>query len=388
MSVNFDLPESSILLRDTIRDFAKEKLEPVALENDENQTLPLDEISELAEMGMFGVTIDPDYGGAGMQTIDYVLILEEIARVDPAVCLAIAAHNSLACGHIALFGTEEQKNSYLTPLASGEYFGSWGLSEPGSGSDAAGLITMAEKHGDQFIINGSKNFITNGSHAKVMVVLAKTDKNAPGSRGVSAFIVKTDTPGYSVAKKENKLGMRASDTVQISFEDVAIPAENLLGNPGEGFKQAMKVLDGGRISIAALALGLAEGCYDTVIRYVQERSAFGKKLSEFQATQFKLADMHSEIEAARLLTYKAATLKDSGKEYTLDSATAKYYASEVCVRVASEAVQMLGGYGFIKEYPVERFFRDSRLTTIGEGTSEIQKIVIARQLLKMHGIDN
>lgn len=385
--MDFTLPEETRMLKETVRDFAVNRIEPVALENDENQTLPMDIIGELAEMGILGVNIDPEYDGAGMSAVDYAIILEEIARVDPGLCLAVAAHNSLACGHINFFGNEEQKKKYLPPLARGEYLGCWGLSEPGSGSDAAGMLTTAELKDDHYVINGSKNFITNGSHAKTMVLLAVTDKSAPGSRGVSAFIVETDTPGFSVAKKENKLGMRASDTVQIAFEDVKVPKENLLGNEGEGFKQAMKVLDGGRISIAALANGLSQGCFDTVIKYVQEREAFGNKLSEFQATQFKLADMASEIEAGRLLTLKAATMKDNGQRFTMESAMAKYYTSEVCVRASSEAVQMLGGYGFIKEYPVERFFRDSRLTTIGEGTSEIQKIVIARELLKLHAID-
>lgn len=386
--MNFNLPEETVLIQETIRDFANEKLAPVALKNDEEQLLPLEIIAELGEMGVLGVSIDPDYEGAGMGTHDYVVILEEIARVDPGVCLAIAAHNSLACGHINYFGTEEQKKTWLPDLASGRFLGCWGLSEPGSGSDAAGMLTTAEDKGDHYIVNGSKNFITNGSHAKTMVALVVTDKSAPGSRGVSAMVVDTSSDGFSVAKKENKLGMRASDTVQIAFEDVKVPKENLLGSEGEGFKQAMKVLDGGRISIAALAVGLAQGCFDVVIKYVQEREAFGKKLSGFQATQFKLADMQAEIEAARLLTHKAASMKDDGVKFTMEAAVAKYYASEVCVRVSSEAVQMLGGYGFIKEYPVERFFRDSRLTTIGEGTSEIQKLVIARELLKLHSIDD
>jgi alkylation response protein AidB-like acyl-CoA dehydrogenase len=317
-----------------------------------------------------------------MSTLDYAVLIEEIARVDPAVALTVAAHNSLAVGHINLFGTEEQKKTYLVPLAEGQHLGCWGLSEPGSGSDAAGLISRAEDKGDHYLLNGSKNFITNGSHARTMVVITKTDMAAESHRGVSALIVDADSEGFTVAKKENKLGMRASDTVQIAFEDVRVPKSNLLGKECEGFKQAMKVLDGGRISIAALGVGLAQGSFEHSMRYSQERNAFGRPIAKFQATQFKLADMGTEIEAARLLTYKSAVLKDEGKPYTKESAMAKYFAGEVAVRASSEAVQIFGGYGFVKEYPVERYFRDSRLCTIGEGTSEIQKIVIARELFK------
>lgn len=381
--MNFEIPESTQLLRRTIREYAETHLAPIALENDENQHLPMSQIKEMAEMGLLGAIVPAEYGGAGMSALDYSVIIEEIARIDPGVCLAVAAHNSLACNHISLFGTEEQKRQYLVPLAEGRHLGCWGLSEPGSGSDAAGMLTFAERQGDHYLLNGSKNFITNGSHARVMVVLAKTDRAAAGAHGVSAFIVDTDTPGFSVAKKENKLGMRASDTVQIALEDVRIPVANLIGVEGEGFKQAMKVLDGGRISIAALSLGLAQGSYENSVRYAQERIAFGKPLSAFQATQFKLADMAVEIEAARLLTYRAAWLKDLGRATTMESAMAKYFAGEAAVRISSEAVQIFGGYGFVKDYPVERFFRDSRLCTIGEGTSEIQKIIIARELLKL-----
>lgn len=382
--MNFELSDETVILQQTIRDFVREKLEPIALECDEKQKLPLNVIEEMAEMGILGTIIDPEYGGAGMSYIEYVVILEEIARIDPAVALAVAAHNSLASNHINLFGTEEQKKKYLVPLAEGEYLGCWGLSEPGSGSDAAGLLAYAEDKGDHYLLNGTKNFITNGSHAKTMVGLVKTDREAPGATGVSAFIIEADWPGYSVAKKENKLGMRASDTVQIAYEDLKVPKENLLGNEGEGFKQAMQVLDGGRISIAALSVGLARGSYDNCVKYTQERQAFGRLLAKFQATQFKLADMVTEIDAARLLTYRAASLKDDGKKTTMESAMAKYYASEIAVRIASEAVQVFGGYGFVKDYPVERLFRDSRLCTIGEGTSEIQKIVIARELMKQY----
>jgi alkylation response protein AidB-like acyl-CoA dehydrogenase len=382
--VNFDLPDETKILQQTIRDFAKDKIEPIAPECDENQQLPLDVIEEMADMGILGTNVDPKYGGAGLSTLDYVVVIEELARIDPAISLAIAAHNSLAVGHIELFGSEEQKQKYLIPLAEGKYLGCWGLSEPGSGSDAAALLTYAEDRGDHYILNGSKNFITNGANAKTMVSLVKTDRDAPGAKGVSAFILESNWEGYTVAKKENKLGMRASDTVQITYEDLVVPKENLLGHEGEGFKQAMVVLDGGRISIAALGLGLARGCLDHCIEYSQERVAFGKPIARFQATQFKLADMASEIEAARLLTYRAAWLKDNGLPYTMDAAMAKYLAGEIAVRISSEAVQIFGGYGMIKEYPVERFFRDSRLCTIGEGTSEIQKIVIARELIKRY----
>lgn len=383
--MNFELPESTQLLRSTIRDYAETNLAPLALENDENQQLPMKKIAEMAEMGILGAVVAAEYGGAGMSALDYTVIIEEIARIDPGVALAIAAHNSLACNHIYLFGTEELKQKFLAPLAEGRHLGCWGLSEPGSGSDAAAMLTVAERRDDHYLLNGTKNFITNGSHAGVMVVLAKTDRSATGSHGVSAFIVETDRPGFSVTKKENKLGMRASDTVQIAFEDVKIPLTQLLGKEGEGFKQAMKVLDGGRISIAALSLGLAQGSYENSVRYAQQRIAFGKPLSGFQATQFKLAEMAVEIEAARLLTYRAAWMKDQGLTTTMESAMAKYFAGEAAVRISSEAVQIFGGYGFVKDYPVERFFRDSRLCTIGEGTSEIQKIIIARELLRQFG---
>ena len=385
--MKFELPEETKILQRTIHDFVREKLEPIALECDEKQQLPMNVIAEMAEMGILGAIIDPDYGGAGMSYIDYCVILEEIARIDPAVALAVAAHNSLAANHLNLFGSEEQKKKYLAPLAEGEYLGCWGLSEPGSGSDAASMLSYAAEEGDHYVLNGSKNFITNGSHAKTMVALVKTDREAPGSRGISSFVIETDSPGFTVAKKENKLGMRASDTVQIAFEELKVPRENLIGGESTGFKQAMKVLDGGRISIAALALGLAQGSFDHCVKYSQERQAFGKTIVKFQATQFKLADMATEIEAARLLTYKAASIKDQGGNTTMESAMAKYFAGETAVKIASEAVQIFGGYGMIKEYPVERLFRDSRLCTIGEGTSEIQKIVIARELMKIYSLD-
>jgi alkylation response protein AidB-like acyl-CoA dehydrogenase len=380
--VNFELPEETRILKDTIREFALEKIEPIARECDEQQKLPLEVIKQLGEMGAMGAAIDPQYGGAGMTTLDYAVIVEELARVDPSIALTIAAHNSLCTDHINFFGTEEQKRKYLLPLASGRMLGAWGLTEPGSGSDAAGMLTYAEDKGDHYLVNGSKTFITNGTHAGVFVLVCITDKQAPGTHGISAMIVEPGYKGYSIAKKEDKLGMRASDTVQIALEDCRVPKENLLGKEGEGFKQSMKILDGGRISIAALGVGLAQGTLDHCLRYTQERKQFGQALAEFEATQFKLADMATQIEAARMLTYRAAWLKDQGRSTNLESAMAKYYAGEICVRISSEGVQIYGGYGFIKEFPIERYFRDSRLCTIGEGTSEIQKMVIARQLLR------
>jgi len=380
--VNFELPEETRILKDMMREFALDQIEPIAPECDAEQKLPMDVVKQLGELGAMGATIDPEYGGAGMTTLDYAVIIEELSRVDPSVGLTIAAHNSLCADHINFFGTKEQKIKYLEPLASGRMLGAWGLTEPGSGSDAAGMLTFAEDKGDHYLVNGTKTFITNGTHAGVFVMMCITDKEAPGTRGISTLIVEPGYEGYSIAKKEDKLGMRASDTVQIALEDCRVPKENLLGNEGDGFKQAMKILDGGRISIAALAVGLAQGSFDHCISYTQERKQFGKTLAQFQATQFKLADMATEIEAARLLTYRAAYLKDQGRSTNLESAMAKLYAGEICVRISSEAVQIFGGYGFIKEFPVERFFRDSRLCTIGEGTSEIQKMVIARQLLR------
>lgn len=380
--MNFELPEETRILKETIRQFAEERIAPVSHECDEKQELPLDIIKQLAEMGVLGVFVDPEFGGAGMTYLDYAVIIEELARVDPAIALVVAAHNSLATNHVNLFSNEEQKRRYLVPLAKGEYLGAWGLTEPGSGSDAAGMTTFAEDKGDHYLVNGCKTFITNGAHAGVFVMTCITDKKAPGTKGISALIVEPGYPGYSVARKENKLGMRASDTVQIALEDCRVPKENLLGNAGEGFKQAMRILDGGRISIAALGVGLAQGAFEACIKYSQERQQFGKPLAAFQATQFKLADMAMDIEASRMLTYRATWLEDHHQKVTKESAMAKYFAGEVCCRVSSEAVQIFGGYGFTKEYPVERFFRDSRLCTIGEGTSEIQKMVIARELLR------
>jgi alkylation response protein AidB-like acyl-CoA dehydrogenase len=328
-----------------------------------------------------GVLFPEEYGGAGMGYVEYATIIEEFARVDPSIALAIAAHNSLGSGHIYIAGNEQQKQKYLAPLARGDHFAAWGLTEPSSGSDASSMRTTAVRRDGGWVINGSKNFITNATFAETTVALAISDRTA-GTHGISAFIIERGTPGFQVAKKENKLGMRASDTAALVFDDCFVPDENLIGEPGQGFIQAMKVLDGGRISIAALAVGIAQGAYEAALRYAKERHQFGRPIAEFQAIQFKLADMATEIEAARLLTYQAAYLKQKGRVTTRESSMAKLYASEVAVRAAEEGVQIHGGYGFIKDYPAEKFWRDSKLCTIGEGTSEVQRVVIARQILR------
>lgn len=376
--MNFSISQDRILLKDTIEKFAHEKILPLVEECDEKQELPLEVIRELGEMGLLGILIEPEFSGAGMSYLDYIIILEELARVDPSIALVIAAHNSLATKHIRKFGNKQQKEKYLPLLTCGENLSCWGLTEPGSGSDAAALTAYAEDKGDHYLLNGTKAFITSGFHATTMVSLVKTDKKASGVRGVSALIIDTDSPGFTVAKKENKLGVRASDTVQIVFEDVIVPKENLLGKEGEGFYQAMDILDGGRISIAALAVGLAQGAFDHCLDYTHERHAFGKPLIGFQGTQFKIADIATEIDAARLLTQRAAWIKDQGRPAVRESAMAKLFAGEASVRISSEAVQIFGGYGYVKEYGVEKFMRDARMCTIGEGTSEIMKIVISR----------
>jgi alkylation response protein AidB-like acyl-CoA dehydrogenase len=381
--VDFLISEDRVILKDSIRKYAIDRIKPLVEECDESQELPLDIIRELGEMGLLGILIEPEFGGAGMKYQDYIIILEELARIDPAISLVIAAHNSLAVKHIRKFGSEEQKQKFLEPLVSGDHLGCWGLTEPGSGSDAAALTAFAEDKGDHYLLNGTKAFITSGSHAKTMVSLVKTDKEAKGVRGVSALIIEADSPGFSVAKKENKLGVRASDTVQIAFQDVEVPKDNLIGKEGEGFYQAMNILDGGRISIAALAVGLAQGAMDLCLQYVQERIAFGKPIIGHQGIQFKIADIATDIDAARLLTQRAAWIKDQKRQADRESAMAKYFAGEAAVRISSEAVQIFGGYGFVKEYGVEKFMRDARLTTIGEGTSEIMKIVISRTFFDM-----
>ncbi|HSE98276.1 MAG TPA: acyl-CoA dehydrogenase [Blastocatellia bacterium] len=379
--MEFELNEEQQQIKQTIREFAEAELRPHVQEWDESQHFPIELRPKFAELGIMGVLFPEEYGGAGMGYIEYATIIEELARVDPSIGLAIAAHNSLCAAHVFIGGNEEQKKKYLTPLARGEHFGAWGLTEPSSGSDASSMRTTAVRRNGGWVLNGSKNFITNATFAGTTVALAITDRTA-GTHGISAFIIERGTKGFSIAKKENKLGMRASDTAALVFDDCFLPDSNLVGEPGQGFIQAMKVLDGGRISIAALAVGIAQGAYEAALRYVKERHQFGRPIAEFQAIQFKLADMATEIEAARLLTYQAAALKNRGKVTTKESSMAKLFASEVAVRVSEESVQIHGGYGYIKDYPAEKYWRDSKLCTIGEGTSEIQRVVIARQILR------
>src|SRR5271155_5660187 len=352
------------------------------MEWDEVSKFPSELIPKLAEMGFLGVIFPEKYGGAGMGYAEYAIIIEELSRVDGSIGIIVAAHNSLCTNHIYKFGSEEQKKKYVTPLAQGKKLGCWSLTEPEAGSDAGGTRTTAVKKDGGWVINGSKTFTTNGHYADVCVGMAVTDASKK-SHGISAFIVEKGTPGFRPGKKENKLGLRASDTSELIFEDCEIPAENLLGAEGEGFLDAMRVLDGGRISIAALALGIGRGALDAALKYVKERRQFGKAIAEFQGIQWKLADMATELDAARLLTQRAAVLKDAGRKVTRESSMAKLYASEVAVRICDEAVQLHGGYGFIKDYPAEKFYRDVKLCTIGEGTSEIQRMVIAREILKV-----
>jgi alkylation response protein AidB-like acyl-CoA dehydrogenase len=378
----FVLTEDQEALRKEIRQFAAREIAPHVSEWDEKSEFPAAVVKKLGAMGLLGVIFPPEYGGAGMGYVDYVLAIEELSAVDGSVGIIVAAHNSLGTNHIFLAGNEAQKRKYVPKLASGEWLGAWGLTEPGSGSDAGGARTTAVRKGDSWVLNGSKTFITNGSYADTAVVIAVTDKSK-GTHGLSAFVVEKGTKGFRPGKKENKLGLRASDTSELIFEDCEIPAENLLGVEGEGFVDSMRVLDGGRISIAALSLGIARGALDAATKYVKERRQFGKAIAEFQGIQWKLADMATELDAARLLTQRAAVLKDSGRTVTRESAMAKLFASEVAVRICNEAVQLFGGYGFIKDYPAEKFYRDVKLCTIGEGTSEIQRMVIARELLKV-----
>jgi alkylation response protein AidB-like acyl-CoA dehydrogenase len=379
----FVLTEQQEHLRREIREFAAREMAPHVAAWDEASEFPLATVKMLGEMGLLGVIFPSEYGGAGLGYVDYVLAIEELSAVDGSIGLTVAAHNSLGANHIFLAGTEGQKKKYLLPLASGASLAAWALTEPGSGSDASNARTTAMKHGDRYMLNGNKTFITNGRYADVAVVIAVTDKSK-GTHGLSAFVVEKGTKGFRAGKKENKLGLRASDTSELIFEDCEIPEENLLGTEGEGFIDAMRVLDGGRISIAALALGIARGALDATLKYVKERRQFGKAIAEFQGIQWKLADMATELDAARLLTQRAAVLKDAGRKVTRESSMAKLFASEVAVRICNEAVQLFGGYGFIKDYPAEKFYRDVKLCTIGEGTSEIQRMVIAREILKVY----
>ena len=384
--MEFALTDEQQQLRRTVREFAEGEILPHVMEWDEVSKFPSELIPKLAEMGFLGVIFPEKYGGAGMGYAEYAIIIEELSRVDGSIGIIVAAHNSLRTNHIYKFGSEEQKKKYVTPLARGEKLGCWSLTEPEAGSDAGGTRTVAAKK-DGWVLNGAKTFTTNGHYADTCVGMALTDKSK-GSHGISAFILEKGTPGFRPGKKENKLGLRASDTSEVVFTDCRIPAENILGSDGEGFVNSLQILDGGRISIASLGLGMAQGAYECSVRYAKQRKQFGKTISEFQAIQFKLADMATEIEAARLLTYRAAWLADraiAAGDYdariTRESSMAKLYAGEVAVRVANEAVQIHGGYGFIKDYPAEKFYRDVKLCTIGEGTSEIQRLVIARQLL-------
>jgi alkylation response protein AidB-like acyl-CoA dehydrogenase len=379
--MDFELNEEQQQIKQSVREFAEAEIAPHVSEWDESQHFPVELQPKLAALGVMGVLIPEEYGGANMGYVEYATIIEELARVDPSIALAIAAHNSLGAGHINIGASHQQKEKYLTPLARGEAFAAWGLTEPSSGSDASSMRTTAVRRAGGWVLNGSKNFITNATFAETTVALAISNRTA-GTHGISAFIIERGMEGFSVAKKENKLGMRASDTATLIFDDCFVPDSNLIGEPGHGFIQAMNVLDGGRISIAALAVGIAQGAYEAALRYAKERHQFGRPISEFQAIQFKLADMATEIDAARLLTYRAAELKNRGKATTKESSMAKLYSSEVAVRVAEQSVQVHGGYGYIKDYPAEKYWRDSKLCTIGEGTSEIQRVVIARQILR------
>ena len=376
-----ELTENQIIIRDTIKDFAEKNIRPVIMEYDESQKFPMEIMKQLGELGFLGILVPEEYGGAGLGYVEYALIIEELSKVDPSIGLSVAAHNGLCTNHINLFGNESQKKKYLPDLASGKKIGAWGLTESFSGSDAAGLKSSAIKDGNNWILNGSKQFTTHGTVGETYVVMAITNKEN-AKKGISALILEKGMEGLIIGKKENKLGMRASDTTQLAFENCKVPAENLLGDEGMGFVNSMKILEGGRISIAACSVGLAQGCLDASLKYSQERKQFGKQLFDFQAIQFKLAEMATNIEAARMLTFRAAAMKDAGIPNTKEAAEAKLFASEIAEKASSESVQIFGGYGFIKEYPVEKFYRDVKLLTIGEGTSEIQRIVIARDLLK------
>jgi alkylation response protein AidB-like acyl-CoA dehydrogenase len=380
--MNFELNEEQSQIKYSVREFAESEIRPNVLEWDESQHFFEELRPQLAELGLMGVLFPEEYGGAGMGYVEYATIIEELGRVDGSVGLSVAAHNSLCSNHIYQFGTEEQKQKYLVPLAKGESFGAWGLTEAQAGSDSAGTRTNAIRSNGGWKVNGSKNFITHAISCNTLVAVAVTDKEK-GNKGITAFIFdKSSMEGFRSDKKENKLGMRASETASVVFEDCYVPDENRLGSEGEGFLQCMQVLDGGRISIAALSVGIAQGAYEAALKYAKERHQFGKPIAEFQAIQFKLADMAMQIEAARLLTMQAAYLKDNNKKTTRQSAMAKLFASEVAVRVSEESVQIHGGYGYTKDYPAEKYWRDSKLCTIGEGTSEIQRLVIAKQLLK------
>lgn len=380
--MDFELTEEQMMLKKMVHDFAEKELKPVASEIDKTGEFPWTNIRKMGELGLMGMTISPDFGGAGMDTICYAIAVEEVSRVCGSTGLIMASHNSLCSEHINIVGNEDQKRKYLPPLAGGEVMGSWGLTEPGAGSDAGAVSTTAELRGGEWILNGRKVFITNGHEAETFVVIASTDKSK-GSRGISSFVVEKGTPGFTLGKKEDKLGLRACVTSELIFEDCAIPEENLLGEQDQSFRDVLRVLDGGRISIGAMGLGIAQGCFEESVEYSKIREQFGHPINRFQAIQWMLADMATEIEASRLLVYKAAHLKDQGKRYKKEAAMCKLYASEAGMRAATKAIQIHGGYGYTKDYPVERMFRDVKLCEIGEGTSEIQRLVIAREILKV-----
>ena len=379
--MNFEFTETQKMIAESISDFAKLHMTPNIMEWDEAQTFPVDLFKKIGEMGFMGCLVPEQYGGSGLTYHEYITVIEEFSKVDPSIGLSVAAHNSLCTGHILQHASEEQKAKYLPKLATGEWIGAWGLTEHNTGSDAGGMSTTAVLDGEEYVLNGAKNFITHAISGDVAVVIARTGEKGD-SHGMTAFIVEKGTPGFSSGKKENKLGMRASETAELVFDNCRVPKENVIGKVGEGFIQSMKVLDGGRISIAALSLGIAKGAYEAALKYSKERVQFGKPISAFQGISFKLADMATEIEASELLTHKAAAKKELGERMTTIGAMAKMYASETCVKVATEAIQIHGGYGYTKDFPVEKFFRDSKLCTIGEGTTEIQKLVISRNLLK------
>jgi len=379
--MNFEYTEEQLLIAASAKEFAEQHIRPNIMIWDEAQTFPVELFKKAGKMGFMGVFIPEEFGGSGLGYHEYIAILEEISKVDPSIGLSVAAHNSLCTGHIYYFGNKEQKKKWLPKLASAEWIGAWGLTEHNTGSDAGGMNTTAVKDGDFYILNGAKNFITHGKSGDIAVVIARTGEKGD-SNGMSAFVVEKGTPGFTSGKKEDKLGMRASETAELVFDNCRVHKDNMLGEEGQGFKQSLSVLDGGRISIGALSLGIAKGAFEASLKYSKEREQFGKPISSFQGISFKLADMATEIEASELLLHKAAYLKNKGERMTQAGAMAKMFASEVCVKVANEAVQIHGGYGYTKEFPVEKFYRDSKLCTIGEGTTEIQKIVIARNILK------
>ena len=379
--MHFQETENQKMIAETIRSFGEKNIRPHIMDWDESQHFPVELFKEMGKLGLMGILVPEEYGGSGLGYFEYVTAIVEISRIDPSIGLSMAAHNSLCTGHILQFGNAGQKKKYLPKLATAEWIGAWGLTEPNTGSDAGNMATTAVRDGDDWILNGTKCWITHGISSNVAVVIVRTGEKGD-SHGMTAFVVEKGTPGFAGGRKENKLGMRASETTELIFDNCRVPHANMLGKEGEGFIQSMKVLDGGRISIAALSLGIAKGAYDASCKYAKERHQFNQPIANFQGISFKIADMATEIEAAEMLTYQAADLKNRGEKVTKQSAFAKYYASEVCVKVSTDAIQIFGGYGYTKDFPVEKFYRDSKLCTIGEGTSEIQKLVISREVLK------